>query len=201
MSNDIVIRDIVNNYTDPSGLAKVNEVLNDALSHSASIFSKFLSKKVAFSISGINESIEPLFHQTDMNLKVVISDLKGDLKGRSYLVFNNQDCKSLVETCLPGDLSQNAEMQEAIIMELDNILTAAVVTNLSNTLKINSYAYVPALSETTPKKLIGLIENDHKNDCFLITVKTSFTVDNVDLSPLFIWALELKLIDIIIEKK
>src|SRR6187402_3004199 len=98
MNNEMMIRDIINNYTNPSGLSKVNEVLNDALSHSASVFSKFLSRKVMFSISGINESIEPLFQQTDITLKVAVSDLKGDLKGRSYLVFNKQDCKSLAET-------------------------------------------------------------------------------------------------------
>lgn len=200
MNHDAIIKDIVHNYTDSKALNKVNLVLNAALSHSASVFSKFLSRNVKFSISGINDSINPLTKVACSSLKVAVSDLKGDLKGRSYLVLNQQDCKNLFETCLPLDFQNNEEMQDAILMELDNILTAAVVTNLSDVLKINSYAYVPALSVMASSKLTEHIENDHRNHCFLVTIKTSFEVDNVALNPLFIWAFELKLIDIIIDK-
>lgn len=195
MRNEILIKEIVNNYTDSVGIGKVSIVLNAALSHSASVFSKFMSRKVDFKISGINESVD--IPSQYSKLKVAISDLKGDLKGRSYLVFNQTDCESLYRACLSENLRQNVEMQDAILMELDNILTAAVVTNLSNTLKINCYAYIPALTSIDLTKLFEFIESDHRHDCLLITVKTSFTVDDLAMSPLFIWALELKLIDII----
>ncbi|MDX2189143.1 MAG: hypothetical protein SFY32_04700 [Bacteroidota bacterium] len=193
------LKEVLLDITPAAHLDKVHQVLDKALSHSANVFSQFLGKTVSFTISGIHDFFENEIVNSDKNLNVIVSDLKGDVKGRSYLIFKDNDATNLVKTCLSPEYAQDLTMQSAILLELDNILTAAVVTNLVNSLKINSYAYVPAQMNLTPSQLRDNLENDFHQDCLLITINTQFNVDNLAISPMFIWALELKLIDIISE--
>jgi len=170
----------------------IYNIVDKALKHSGNSFSSFINKPVQIEIIDINawDSNEWVHLQNLEDDYVLISDLKGDMLGRCYLCLRDSEAKSLFKLVLPPEYITDEDMKNGILIELDNILTAAVVTVFSNALNLNCYAYVPELLRITPATLGSLVERDITEKQFSIFFKTKFMIQGVDMSAEFIWVLE-----------
>lgn len=72
---------------------------------------------------------------------VVSTELLGELNGMSYLILSQADVENLSKM---AELRDDT-LRDEFLKELDNILSAAVITVLSNELKTTSYGDVPFL--------------------------------------------------------
>ena len=121
----------------------------------------------------------------------------GELKGECFLVFNEHEVEQLLQVSLPASILENpdakAEMCEAILLELDNIVAASVITQLSNILKYSVYGNVPQLNVMESIEISSFFKRKEgfKN---LFCFKADFITENVSLQPTFIWGLDDKFI-------
>lgn len=168
-----------------------NVLMYKAFEHSASSFSSFLGKKVTFDICN-KIGTEPLLGHIpiDEKLNLLISELRGDLKGICYLVFSKEDTKQIVNTQLPGSKAQNGELQDALLMELDNILTASFVTVLANELKVSTHAYVPRLKKVNRLELFSILKSDELIYHLTQKFKVAYLIEGIQISPIFTWAFD-----------
>jgi len=182
----------------PSQQSFFQDCIKSAFANSAMAFAKFTYREVKVtSISIVSE--EEYIESTSSNnhIYILVSELKGDMRGKCYLNFTKKDAESLFELALPAAYIDDASMQKAILLELDNILTAAVVSLLSDRLKINTYAHVPELIMGTKTMLNSLLDQDYKEEKLVLQFKTNFSITNHDLETEFIWVLDAAFLDIV----
>lgn len=128
-------------------------------------------------------------------VKLVTTEMKGDILGKSFLLLDEEDCNAINQSCLsPTHSGQDREiMSQAIIKEIDNIISASVITEISNWLRVSIYGDVPHLYCGTLDTIKPKI-NDHfsefGNDNFYFFTNTYFLSEtNIRLQPQFLWKL------------
>lgn len=169
-----------------------SDIIEEAFASSAMSFSVFINKHVSIEIVKINSGMNLENLSTNLGLVnyVLLSELKGDLRGKCYLKVTDDDAKTLFKLSLPTEYLQSESMQGGILMELDNILTASMVTVFSNRLNLKSYAYVPTLMKINDQALITLIEADCKHEELVFDFYTRFNIEKTTVTPEFIWVME-----------
>lgn len=133
------------------------------------------------------------------DIHLLTTEIIGDLPGVCFLIFSKEEADKLRDIALPDDIKNNpamaAEMNDAIMLEVDNIITASVVTEFSNILKQKIYGNVPGLTLVNNQQLQNLLLNNFKKDGFAINFKTQFISSHLNFSPEFIWLFDDKFIN------
>ena len=173
------------------------QLIEEAFAHSANAFSIFINLSVSIEALKVNEEIKYFDQMPTGEVYSLASELKGDIKGRCYLNFSQEDANKLFKICLSENYRNSENMRNGILLELDNILTAAVVTVLSNKLKMSSYAYVPTLTKIDSNKIIEILNNDWIEDKLVFDFYTKFKIQDYTITSEFIWVLESKFINLI----
>ncbi|MFN0049315.1 MAG: hypothetical protein ACKVOU_09350 [Cytophagales bacterium] len=169
-----------------------------AFENSASAFSKFLNKDVKIKSLAIVSDFEnnPSTLVAD-NIYILVSELRGKIRGKCYLNFTEKDANVLFQLALLPSYVNDKTMQKAILLELDNILTASVVSILSNTFKISSYAFVPELFVGNNNYLEKLLKRDYVEKKLILQFNTGFTIANHDFESEFIWIFDQAILEIV----
>jgi chemotaxis protein CheY-P-specific phosphatase CheC len=183
-------------------------VLNAGFNRSAQSFSQFVMRKVKVhtsqSILVRNNDDFSYITEEEGNLYVLTTQLIGDFSGKSYLILNEEECEEIFNG-LHADMSDNREqLKDALLLEIDNIISASVIAELSNELQIELYGDVPILKRVNAKDLQDLIGTDGAvgESTSIVVTNTSFQFDNHDrVNPQFIWKLSTKIFDIIPKEK
>lgn len=145
----------------------IREILNIGLARAADSFALIAQGRVLLSVPDFDlvpadELIRLVGQYDEDHYFVAQSDIKGDFNGATLLAFSAEDIRRLSEVCLrqrgPASLVLS-EMQRSLLLEVSNIITGALVTQLSNLLRVSVYGAPP----TTPGanlagSLRGLIE-------------------------------------------
>ncbi len=172
-------------------------LLATAYAHAAQAFSSLVNEQVTFDIIsfGISSigSVAPLNDQEEC-LTLVLTDILGELDGRSYLVLTEPECASIQEACLPATRNGHRQtiMDKALLKEIDNILSAAMITKFSEALGLSIYGGVPQLFTLSPeasreKIREGFSLSDQGNQ---LVVSARFLFEgSPDLQPQFLWKL------------
>jgi chemotaxis protein CheY-P-specific phosphatase CheC len=132
---------------------------------------------------------------------VLTTSLIGQLSGKSYLILSQQECHEIYQTLFPNR-KMDEVMLEAILLELDNIISAAVVSELVDALQIEVFGDVPALKRINSDRLKEFLAGDYKKEepSSIIISSTSFILgDRNKISPQFIWKLSPKIFEMIQE--
>jgi CheY-specific phosphatase CheX len=177
-----------------------NVLMKKSFERTAEAFSKFLSRSAT--IESVKKMYEdPFPHGTDLKeeLWCIASDLKGELRGSSYLVFTKADAMKLSKLHLGVQQNDTSEITEHMVLELANILTANFVTVLANELGVLSYAYVPKLSKMTKTELYAKIKADEIFMKLSQKYKVLFDIDGLDIQPVFNWAFDSKIKTYLVE--
>jgi len=128
------------------------------------------------------------------NPTILITDIIGEAKGKSYLVFSERDSKAIPELLINRmkSLQHNPDFEEIILKEVDNMVSAAVITELSNQLDLKIYGDVPKIilpEDATRTWLNDEIEDNHQMFAILSTANFSFESCG-KINPYFIWILD-----------
>jgi chemotaxis protein CheY-P-specific phosphatase CheC len=167
------------------------ELMQRAFDRSADSFSTFLGKKVSFDSVGRMQvqSIDAVLNMTEP-LSIIISEMKGDLKGTCYLIFSNLDANDICEHQLGKSYSNNEELKDGLLMELANILTASFVTVLANELKLTTYAHVPKLKKMDKVEMYKLLVSDEVHFNLSQKFRISYSIEDIKIQPIFTWAFD-----------
>ena len=131
---------------------------------------------------------------------ILITEIKGELEGVCYLIFSQEEVKYLLEASLPESI-RNEEaklkvMGNAILLEMDNIIAASVITQFSNFFNYKMYGDVPKLEKFPLKELRSYIDSNTAagDNQYCLYFKSDFHTNNLQVRPEFIWLLNEKYI-------
>ena len=180
------------------------ELINVGLEKAAQSMAFFTKEKV--SIKSTDVQIQPLSSiksllskEGNTEITLLTTEIMGDLGGVCYLIFSKAEVDRILEISLPesilNDKDKLAVMGDAILLEMDNIIVASVVTQLANFLNYQMYGNVPVLSRTMPNGFTQIFESANKNTDFFLYFKSEFSTEGLDINPDFIWLLDDKFVD------
>ena len=128
----------------------IREILNIGLARAADSFAIVAQERVLLEVPNID-----LLMSDDILRKVreyqsrhvpIQSDIRGDFNGTTLLFFSGQHIQRLSRVCLRMQTDESlvlSELQESLLLEISNIITGALVTQLANILKANIYGAPP----------------------------------------------------------
>ena len=127
-------------------------------------------------------------------LTIITTDIIGELKGKSYFLLNAEECNQIYNLCTGGDRNKPTGLAgDEVLKELDNILSAAVITRFSNCLKITIYGDVPRIWTGENKDFQTMIRNDLSENLAsdtVIVADVKFTLKGCkNFRPRLIWKL------------
>lgn len=128
----------------------IKEILNIGLARAADSFAAIAKDKVLLKVPDIQlievKELLQLVAKYESTHFIIQSDIKGDFNGATLMLFSDDHIKRLSEVCLNMIDVQKGEvtaMQESLLLEISNIITGALVTQLANILKSNIYGSPP----------------------------------------------------------
>jgi chemotaxis protein CheC len=94
---------------------------------------------------------------------IIQSDIRGDFNGTTLMFFSGQHVQRLSRVCLRMNTSDSIhidEMQESLLLEISNIITGALVTQLANILKASIYGAPPVHPSGDMTKALQILMSD-----------------------------------------
>ncbi len=128
----------------------IREILNIGLARAADSFAVIAQERVMLEVPNLDllPSSDIIGRVRDYQARyaAIQSDIRGDFNGSTFMFFSGQHIQRLSRVCLrmqvPDTLDLN-ELQESLLLEISNIITGALVTQLANILKANIYGAPP----------------------------------------------------------
>ncbi len=180
------------------------QIIAKGLEKAAESLTFFMNEPITLKDFGNNELLEnpPVElnkKSEDKNILLLTTKVIGELKGVCCLVFSEEEADHLRKASLPPEILNSpemmAEMRDGIMLEVDNIISASVITQFSNMLKVKIYGGVPDLKRVNYPEMENIIQEDINNELYLISFKTSFESAKVAFNPEFLWLFDQTFID------
>jgi chemotaxis protein CheY-P-specific phosphatase CheC len=179
-------------------LSTAKEIINIGLAKAADSLSFFMKEKILirsidFEIKEI-ASIQGISSLKGDKCYVLTTRLIGELKGICYLVFSEEEKERIYKLSLPETITSSPEkmreMGPAILLEIDNILAASVITQFANLLRYKIHGGVPDLKEMQSADFRNFIlQNSDKQD-LVLSFKAEFIASGQNFNPQFFWILD-----------
>lgn len=116
--------------------------------------------------------------------------LLGDLKGVSYLLFSEDEVHSIMKATYPNkqfDEEKYKRKLESLILEIDNIITAGVMSQFANSFNYRTYGGVPALEIVNYDNAIEIIKKESEENEFLIKFNAQLIAERSNIQADFVW--------------
>ncbi|GAB3320361.1 hypothetical protein GCM10027511_30610 [Hymenobacter humi] len=173
----------------------IREILNIGLARAADSFAVIAQERVLLEVPNID-----LLVSDDILVRVreyqsqhvpIQSDIRGDFNGTTLMFFSGQHIQRLSRVCLrmnaPESLEVN-ELQESLLLEISNIITGALVTQLANILKANIYGAPPTAPRGDIAEIMQGLLPQHQLQPLIFSVITQFSdKDNMVELPLMLF--------------
>jgi chemotaxis protein CheY-P-specific phosphatase CheC len=181
-------------------LSTSKEIINIGLAKAADSLSFFMHEKILirsidFKIVQLKDN-QYLNDEDNRKYFVLTTDVIGELKGICYLVFSEEEANRIYKMSLPESILNSEEgmkeMGPAILLEIDNIVSAAVITQFSNLLNFKIYGGVPRLEEKTMQAFKSEIISQTNAEDYMINFRAEFIASGENFNPQFIWLLNQK---------
>ncbi len=181
----------------------IDQVIASGYEHAANSFSSITGGRVSVNHDSLEIGLckdhkyllKQLSHLHD--LTAVKTAIIGDMKGASYLVLSPEEKEIIAQMSLTvfGDPRFVSDVDEsAVLMEIDNIISAAVITELSNALAVNIYGDVPKMMNFKNIHRFHDHLNEGKNEHYLLSYAT-FNFQCLDeIRPTFIWEIDKQIV-------
>lgn len=184
---------------DKAELDLTKKLINSGLEKAAQSMA-FFTKNEVF-IHSTDVQIKPIsFIQKVLSkdgnneLTILTTEIMGEVGGVCYLIFSEEEVNKILEVSLPESVLKDSEklkvMGEAILLEMDNIIVASVVTQLANTLNNKIYGNVPTLSKTPSNGFMQIFDSARNTTNYFLYFKSEFKTKALDINPDFIWLLD-----------
>ncbi|MGY2133912.1 chemotaxis protein CheC [Hymenobacter sp. HD11105] len=164
----------------------IREILNIGLARAADSFASIAQETVLLEVPSLDlvpgTSILDRVKVYEKDHVVIQSDIKGEFNGSTLMFFSGQHVQRLSRVCLrlskPESLEID-ELQESLLLEISNIITGALVTQLANILKANIYGAPPiAPKGQLDTSLTRLITHNPLFQPMVFSVVTQFSDKN-----------------------
>ncbi|MGL4597662.1 MAG: hypothetical protein ACRCYO_09045 [Bacteroidia bacterium] len=176
-------------------LEVAKKIIDAGLTRSSESLGFFMKEKI--DPNGTNMKIPPEMVNDDFakilkqNAHILVTEIVGDLKGICCLIFSEEEVNMLHQKALPASVTSNpammAEMGDAILLEVDNIIAASVITQFANVLQKKIHGDVPRLYKYNSSEMPDFASSKIFKEYYVINFHTHFISASLDFSPQFIW--------------
>ena len=172
------------------------EIINIGLGKAADSMSFFTKKKVLIrnvdlQIKNIDSLSTISKKKKDEELYVLSTEIKGELEGICYLLLSETEVYQIMKASLPpsvmNDSAKYKIMSREILLEMDNIIVASVVTQFSNFFKYKMYGDVPGLTKTNDFN--QLVQSANLKSDYFLYFRSELNTSEMNINPEFIWLL------------
>ena len=149
---------------------------------------------------GAAEDFPDLFAKNCDHIHLIKTELKGEMKGISHLIFSEEEVSKVYKACLPenilaSDSPESEMMKMGFLTEIDNMVAAAVITEFANFLDVEIYGNVPELKIMSSSEVDEYIHKDSEDFDSIIHFKANFQSEELEISPDFIWIFQNEFMD------
>lgn len=183
-------------------LKVATKLIFDGLSMAKASMEQILQSPISIEqIDYLNSELETSrFGGDNKDVHLIQTELMGELKGTSYLIFSEHEVTKLYQACLPpnvanGDSDECNIMKMGFLTEIDNMVSAAVITEFSNILGLEIYGNVPSLKVLKSASLNQFIVDQSSEFESIIHFKAVFHGKELDICPDFIWVFHNQFVD------
>jgi chemotaxis protein CheY-P-specific phosphatase CheC len=179
------------------------QIMSAGFERAARSFSSLVNKKVKVTrckatVLHATEARTPLSEESAL-LYVLVTQIIGTISGKSFLIFSQAESEEIFSAInLPRS---NEALNEAFLMEIDNIISASVIAELANALSLEVYGDVPVLVRIPAPDLNAFVTKEIGNDkhASVILCSTTFQFDQHDtIHPQFVWSLSNRIFETIL---
>ena len=180
-------------------------IISAGLVKSAESLSFFMNETITLKDFDAEKQLDnpplELSKKDENNIHLLTTKVIGEMKGICCLIFSEEEADHLRQAALPQEILDSPEMMEemsdGIMLEVDNIISASVITQFSNLLKVKIHGGVPSLKKVTSKEMEEFITGEVDQELYLISFKTSFESSKANFNPEFVWLFDNTFIDCI----
>ncbi|KAA9339933.1 hypothetical protein F0P96_02810 [Hymenobacter busanensis] len=174
----------------------IREILNIGLARAADSFAAIAQEKVLLEVPSLElvrgRDILEMVRKYQAEHVAIQSDIKGDFNGTTLMFFSGQHVQRLARVCLRQTVDETIvlnEMQESLLLEISNIITGALVTQLANILKAKIYGAPPVAPKgDIANALDNLLLNHPLMQPLIFSVITQFSDQNSNVElPLMLF--------------
>jgi chemotaxis protein CheY-P-specific phosphatase CheC len=177
-------------------------IMNKGFEKAAKSFSTLVNRPLTFSHLNMlmvhhDQEFTYVSGERD-NLMVLTTNIIGELSGKSFLILNDQERAEICRLVSPTK-ELDIKLQEALLLEIDNIISASVIGQLADDLEIEVYGDVPNLQYVKPENIQEFLANgiSSENPSSILLCNTTFVLDTHEhIHPKFIWKLSEKVFQI-----
>lgn len=183
----------------------VVQMMNMGFSKAVDSFSRMVGKKVTLAHNNVtlvkSQSEYLNTYNKSANLLVLTTQMIGELTGKSYFILSDVETVEIAKSVykISGD-KLTAEVCQAILLEIDNIISASVIGQMSSSINKEVYGDVPSLQQVRGDAIQTFIKNDFsilKPENFVVITVTFNIEGSVKIHPQFIWKLSSKIFELI----
>jgi chemotaxis protein CheC len=161
----------------------IREILNIGLARAADSFATIAQEKVLLEVPNLDimpgHNMLDKVHEYSDTHAVIQSDIRGDFNGTTLMFFSGQHVQRLSRVCLRMSVPESIkidEMQESLLLEISNIITGALVTQLANILKAKIYGAPPVAPQgDIADSLRNLMTHESMVQPLIFSVITQFS--------------------------
>ena len=180
-------------------------IISAGLVKSAESLSFFMNETITLKDFDAEKQLDnpplELSKKDENNIHLLTTKVIGEMKGICCLIFSEEEADHLRQAALPQEILDSPEMMEemsdGIMLEVDNIISASVITQFSNLLKVKIHGGGPSLKKVTSKEMEEFITGEVDQELYLISFKTSFESSKANFNPEFVWLFDNTFIDCI----
>lgn len=129
----------------------------------------------------------------DKIIYLLSTKLEGELNGIAYLLFTKEEVDALMNIRYPKLSTEDEKYErkrDGLILEIDNIITASVVSQFANHFDYNTYGGTPKLDIVSYQQLLQLIEKGTTDSQFVLEFKAKLVSEGVNINANFVWFLD-----------
>ena len=178
-------------------------IMDKGFEKAARSFSQMVNRNLSFTNSStvlINHEQEFYYSQGEEGkLMVLTTNLIGDLSGRSFLILNEKERAEICRSVSPTKV-MDEKLQEALLLEIDNIISASVIGQLADDLGIEAYGDVPNLEYVNTKSIQQFLSSaiSSESQTSIVLCNATFLLDKQEyIHPQFIWKLSAEVFQMI----
>ncbi len=187
--------------------ARLQKTLTHGFQHADALISRMLGRAVSHhgyhfglhSVAEIStEKINLLVNEESMLL--ITTNIFGVANGKSYLLLSEEEMDMIIQLKELEEASQ--DMKISFIKEIANILSAAVITVLSNEFGIKAFGDIPVLHASDSVKIEDMIRSDFNAAQWVYIVCAHLQTEiDPNLNLAFIWVIAKDSPEIFIREK
>lgn len=176
-------------------LNAASAIINAGLLKAAESLSFFMKETISLDEMdySFNKASDPadFISKKGNNIHLLLTEVIGELRGVCCLLFTEDEANKLRYTALPPEITSNpemmSEMSDGILLEVDNIISASVITQFSNILKHKIHGGIPSLKKWSADDINQYIKGKLEGDMLIMSFNTHFVSSKLDFSPQFLW--------------